>query len=413
VTCRLRAGTLLLALLGPGLGCGKKGDPLPPLRPTPAAVTGLRAAQRGSELEIRFTAPRASTDGARLPVLEVELLVADREGDLPKVARTRRLKVAPGETVTETEPLPAPGTALRVAARAIAKGNRGRPGELVRLTVVPPLGPPSGLAVALAKEGVTLAWEGEVPAPLPTPEPTPTPEPEAPATGVAPKAQGPADPGRTLPDLPKEPPAPAPPEPPAVPEPGDEPSPGEEPRREAGEEGKSSPAALKPPAKPFAPGFFIYKRLQESSFGSPLTAEAVQERHFVDTSPRPGETVCYEIRATASAEPLVESAPSNEACVEVRDILPPTPPTGLTVLVRDDGVEIRWSPSAESDLQAYRVYRARRSGENERVGEVLAPETVYLDAEPSGRILRYVVTAVDGAGNESEPSAPEEVRRPE
>ena len=101
---RARAAFLLLALLP---ACGKKGDPLPPLRPTPAAVSGLRVAQRGEQVEITFTAPRASTDGARLPVLEVEILVAVEEGDFLKVARGRRIKAAPGEVLRESEPLPA------------------------------------------------------------------------------------------------------------------------------------------------------------------------------------------------------------------------------------------------------------------------------------------------------------------
>jgi len=373
---RFRAEMVLAALLGMAPACGKKGDPLPPLRPTPAAVTGLRVAQRGDQLEIRFTAPRASTDGARLPVLEVELLVADREGDLPKVALTRRIKVAPGETVAESQPLPPPGTALRVAARAIAKGHQGRPGELVRLTVVPPLSPPRGLAAGLTAEAVSLSWEGDVPAPLPTPVPTPTPTPPPPGE----PAQAPGEP--------------------ALPT--------------ASPEGKApkAPPTPKPAPKPFTPGFFIYRRAAGGRFEAPLPG-AAPERTFLDPSPQPGESVCYEVRAVASAEPLVESAPSNEACIDVKDIKAPAAPTGLTALPRDDGVEISWSPSSEADLMGYRVYRVRRGGEYETIAEVTVPETVFLDPAPAGRTLRYVVTALDKAGNESPASDPVEVRRPE
>jgi len=340
-------------------------------------VTGLRVAQRGDQLEIRFTAPRASTDGARLPVLEVELLVADREGDLPKVALTRRIKVAPGETVAESQPLPPPGTALRVAARAIAKGHQGRPGELARLTVVPPLSPPRGLAAGLTAEAVSLSWEGDLPAPLPTPVPTPTPTPPPPGES----AQAPGEPAL----------------PPASPE-------GKAPK---------APPTPKPAPKPFTPGFFIYRRAAGGRFEAPLPGAAVPERTFVDPSPQPGESVCYEVRAVASAEPLVESAPSNEACIDVKDIRAPAAPTGLTALPRDEGVEISWSPSSEPDLMGYRVYRVRRGGEYETIAEVTVPETVFVDPAPAGRTLRYVVTALDKAGNESPASDPVEVRRPE
>jgi hypothetical protein len=389
VSRRFRAGVVLVAFFGSG--CGKKGDPLPPLRPTPAAVTNLRVAQRGDQLEIRFTAPRASTDGARLPVLEVEMLVADKEGDLPKVARTRRIKVAPGETLVERQPLPLPGTALRVAARAVAKGHKGRPGELTRLTVVPPLLPPQGLKAELVAEGVSLSWEGDVPAPLPTPAPTPTP---TPASKPDPTPEGPTSPPPAEPTLPTGVPPDAPREPA---------------RPSAGPEGKAPEAPATP--RPFTPGFFIYKRAAGGGFEAPLPG-AVTEHVFVDPSPQPGESLCYEIRAVASAEPLVESAPSNEACIDVKDVRAPAPPTGLTAVLRDDGVEIRWSPSSEADLAAYRVYRVRRAG-TEPLADVAVPETLFVDRAPSGRTFRYVVTALDKAGNESPASAPVEIRSPD
>jgi len=138
----------------------------------------------------------------------------------------------------------------------------------------------------------------------------------------------------------------------------------------------------------------------------------VPETTFGDAA-RPGEAWCYLVRAVASANPLVESAPSNEACVEVKDIVPPAPPAGLAALAQDDGVEARWSPSPEPDVVAYRVYRIARGGERERIAEVPAPATRYLDPEaPTIRVLRYFVSALDAAGNESALSPPAEVRRP-
>jgi hypothetical protein len=210
-----------------------------------------------------------------------------------------------------------------------------------------------------------------------------------------------------------EPPAP-PSEEPVTPPSGEPPAaPGEPALSSAGPEGKDAKAPPTPkPTPPFTPGFFIYKRAAAGRFEAPLSGAAVPERAFVDPSPQPGESVCYEIRAVASAEPLVESAPSNEACLDIRDVQAPAAPTGLTALLREDGVEIRWSPSSEPDLTGYRVYRVRR-GENDPVAEVAVPETVFVDSAPEGRTLRYVVTALDKAGNESPPSAPVEVRRPE
>ena len=118
-----RVAILLLVSFLPA--CGKKGDPLPPLRPTPAAITGLRVAQRGDRIEITLTAPRAGADGARLPVLDLELFVAEGgelehvsiidwgqgvrhhaivQGSVAKDAKLRSVVVTLGGDVVRVEP---------------------------------------------------------------------------------------------------------------------------------------------------------------------------------------------------------------------------------------------------------------------------------------------------------------------
>ena len=113
-------------------------------------------------------------------------------------------------------------------------------------------------------------------------------------------------------------------------------------------------------------------------------------------------SVCYVVRAAASVDPLVESAPSNEACLEVRDIEPPAAPTGTAVLPRERGLEVLWTPSSEDDLAGYRVYREAPGEPRSRVAEVEAARSAWLDtrARP-GVVYQYDVTAVDRAGNES------------
>ena len=126
-----------------------------------------------------------------------------------------------------------------------------------------------------------------------------------------------------------------------------------------------------------------------------------------------GATACYVVRAVASTEPLIESAPSNEACVEVRDIAAPAPPAGLAVLPREGGLEVLWSPSAEADLAGYRVYRAAPGGPPEKVAEVESSRAAWLDETAErGVVYRYTVTAFDQAGNESERAEPVEASLP-
>lgn len=133
----------------------------------------------------------------------------------------------------------------------------------------------------------------------------------------------------------------------------------------------------------------------------------------MDRTAQPGESWCYALRAVAAADPLVESAASNEACIEVKDVLAPAAPAGVAAIPREQGIEVSWSPSPEADLFAYRVYRtARRGGKKERLAEVPAAETTFLDKDPPAGSLQYSVTAVDRAGNESQPTSSAEARRP-
>jgi fibronectin type 3 domain-containing protein len=160
-------------------------------------------------------------------------------------------------------------------------------------------------------------------------------------------------------------------------------------------------------------GFFVYRRLGAAAYETPLVEEPLERRALTDTLVPVGARACYVVRAVASTQPLVESSPSSEACVEVRDVTPPVPPAGLAVLPREGGLDILWSPSAEPDLAGYRVYRAGPGGEPGRVAEVAAGHASWLDEKAQrGVAYRYAVSAVDQAGNESERTEPVEATLP-
>lgn len=182
--------------------------------------------------------------------------------------------------------------------------------------------------------------------------------------------------------------SPSPPEgPEASPSPGASPSP------------SPSPS---PTPKPRTTGFFTYKRSQLSSYERPLQSAPIAENTFVDTSAAPGEEVCYVVRTVASTDPLIESADSEESCLNVRDVSAPAAPLGVAAQARPDGIEISWSPSPEPDIAHYRIYRISAQVPRTRIAEVPVGERLYVDAAaPLGVAQRYTVTAVDKAGNES------------
>lgn len=368
---------LLLAALA---GCGKRGDPLPPQRVVPQPVSELRLSQRGDRLLTSFTAPRAASDGSRLGVLEIELLRASREGDFEKLAERTTERVAPGEAIVHSEPLPPPGTVVRVAARAVVKGGASNRSGVVMLVSEPPPFAPQALTLELAPLGLILRWTDPNPAPTPAPSPepslAPTPNPSPSATPM-PSASGPAAPASLM----------------ALPSPSPSPTP-------------------TPTATPPSRGFWVYRRPRDGAHARPLDETVLTATRYEDRSVQPGEEWCYVVRFLASKEPLVESDSSPEVCAGFKDIAAPAAPIGVAVLLRTDGVEISWSPSPETDLEGYRVYRMAPPGEPPvRVAEVPAPQTSIKDVSArTGVVNVYSVTAFDKAGNESRASSPVQVR---
>ena len=153
----------------------------------------------------------------------------------------------------------------------------------------------------------------------------------------------------------------------------------------------------------------MYRRIGKEAFGEPLIGEPLDGRSLVDPGAPLGTTACYVVRAVASTDPLVESAPSNEACVDSRDVTAPVAPAGVAVLPREGGLEVLWGPSADADVAGYRVYRTAPGAPRERIAEVETNRSAWLDETAQRGILyAYTVTAFDQAGNESAPAEPVE-----
>jgi hypothetical protein len=384
---------LWLALLPLALACGKKGDPLPPLRWNPNPVTDVRVAQRGTAIEVSFVVPSQSIDGLRLPVLDVDLHRADTEGDFPSVSRKRKLRAAPGETVVASEPLVVAGTTLRFAARARVKRSLSGWSSVATLTVQEPPPPPDDLAAELTPEGVALRWIAP---------------PRLAAAALS--AAG------LLPQEPSEPAA-SPVE--AEPVPGREPV---VPSRvetapEAAESLTPEPGLVEPTPEPtpepFAGGVWVYRRHQEGVYEAALTAAPLVAESFLDGDAALETTFCYVARSVISRDPLIESGDSTEVCLEVRDIAPPAVPGGVMAFAAEGSLELSWSPVADDDLSHYSVYRQSESGDLLLVEEVPAERTVFSEAlSGTGKRLSYRVAAVDRAGNESPLSSPAVVLLP-
>ena len=377
----LLGNTLLAAALLVALGaCGHRGDPLPPLRHTPPALQDFRLAQRGKGLEVSVLAPGSSVDGIAYESLAIEFLSVEGPKDIEKTGRKRQVLAKPLERMVETLPLPAPGSIARAAARGIYGKEKGPRTLTMGLVVQPEVKAPGGLEVGLTEKGVHLAWTGDVPEPvdatvqpakipgLPSTGPGPGGPPSSPTSATATTAAG------------------------------------------AGA-GAGEGVTKIEPEKPKS-GFLVYRRVGSAAYTRPLPPGLLEKRALQDAVAPRGEKVCYVVRAAASLDPLVESAASNEACLDVRDISPPAAPTGLAVVPRERGLEVVWTPSADEDVAAYRVYREGPGEPRRRLAEIPAGGSAWTDeAAKPGVAYRYSLTAVDQAGNESAATAPVEASR--
>lgn len=422
----LAAGTL--GALGV-LGCGKKGDPAPPFRAVPAPIADLVVLQRGNRLLFQVTHPKTTVAGqalsglARVELWEVIKPLASAARIVPPV-RPAAPPVA-GQPAT-----PAPG------APPAAPPAEPAPGAA----------PPSDASGATGTEPIT-----ETIAEPPAAAATPVPEPEtapaaAPAPGPAGERLAPLDPrelnaaakrilvlepadianstagDRLLFDLPLP-----------------DPMPGEEARYYAvrtigptGEESAFSNQVVIAPRTPPAPpartavvpqgdgvlvewdapaaaaatapmGYHVYRRsAQARAYGAPLHFAGPGETRFLDSSARFGESYIYAVTAVTRRAPVGESAIQSEHEVRFQDRFPPPPPRDLVALPGGGRVRLVWR-SSEGDAAGYLVYR-RQAGEFVRLTATPIQELEYSDRDvAAGAVRIYRVTAVDAAGNESEP----------
>jgi hypothetical protein len=152
-------------------------------------------------------------------------------------------------------------------------------------------------------------------------------------------------------------------------------------------------------------GYNIYRGTEAGRENeTPLNREPLTTTTYLDRSVINDRTYFYRVRSVDSpARPWKESLDSPEASAMSRDLTPPGPPTGLTVVPGVGRIFLTWNENTESDLAGYYVYRSRKSGRNyERLTNKPLERTTYSDERVKpGVVYYYVVSAVDRSGNES------------
>ncbi len=344
----LSASLALLSCLGVSLGvcagCGKQGNPQPPLRAVPAAAHDLKAHQQGTRILLDFTYPKTTAAGMALDGLssiEVyqSLQPAPREGapppldarvfnssaqlqqtlegaDVGAVTFGDRLIVA----VPLPEPLEDPARARYYGVRTVGKnGDRSDLSNLAALVPKKPPAAPANVSATARTDGVFVEW--------------------TPVEGVL--------------------------------------------------------------------GYGVYRRgAQEKAYGQPVQlVPGADQKSWLDTTARFGQSYIYAVTAIIQPNPIIESAVTSEHEVHYVDRFPPPAPTDLVALAEPGKVRLVWRASEAEDFAGYLVYRREGEGELRRITEQPLQTPEYVDTGVVAGLYLYRVTAVDQTGNESAPSA--------
>lgn len=350
---------LFFALLVATAGCGKKGDPLPAPRTIPQAVSDLSVRQRGLEVVLEMTHPKATVAGLPFDGIdEVVLYALELATTLPattpappperrefeaaaqpllRVGGAELASAISGDRITLryrlAEPIPEAAPLRHFAVRTHAAGGEASDlSNFVSLLARPPLAAPANLALAPRKDGIEVRWS-------------------------------------TPPDA--------------------------------------------------VVGYHVYRRSADrTAYGAPIAAIAPatsdpMPTSALDSSAAYGQRYVYAVVAIAAREPLVESALSTEREILYEDRFAPVPPHGLTSLPGEGFVRLVWEAVAEPDVAGYVVERADPGGDFHRVTATPIVELEIADRGlASGFLFRYRVAAIDRSGNLGDFSSAIEARVP-
>ncbi|MEO8218208.1 MAG: hypothetical protein ABI718_14100 [Acidobacteriota bacterium] len=370
---KLKTGFLLIMFLGLA-GCGKKGNPTPPVPIIPKAVSDLAVAQRGPEILLSWSYPAMTTTGKKLEMVRSITILRYTENLPPSaLAREPVQAVGAGESGTPRvielfKEIPAipPQQFAKLAATVTRIGGDEIPAhsEGARLFYAddPPVGDSGNQPIRMTYAVVTSGPAGKsdlsnlasiVPLQVSVPPADVVARPDA--AGVSLTWARPA-------------------------------------------------TAVTAGYKPDIAGFNVYRVAASGKAGtldSPINNAPVLEPSYKDAPP----LGVWQYRVTAVSAygpPLVQSDASEAVVAEFRDLVPPPQPVSISALVEESAIRALWDAVVAPDLKGYKVYRTVIGGPRTLLTPQPITDTNIRDTQPTrGSVYRYWVSSVDTSGNES------------
>ncbi|MCU0578420.1 MAG: fibronectin type III domain-containing protein [Desulfobacterota bacterium] len=326
-----------LFLAGLPAACGKKANPVVPVKLVPQTVNDLAYGVQGAALVLTWTPIKTHTDGSPLTDLKGysvqrgEFPLKDYCATCPDQFQDRlwldpQGPELPGirmeaDRIALTYDQLRPGNVYLFQVRAVNKqGIAGEASKTLKVTWDIPLGPPVLTGLKLRSEGVEVRWE-------------------APKTLV---------------------------------------------------DGSPAPA----PA-----GYLVFRQAPGGSWER-ITGEPVKEPPWVDAQVQEGLSYAYQVKALRSTNGhLLESAGSAENQVLFKRVVPPPVVQELLAVTTPQAVQLRWQGLTGQPVQGYHVYRrtTREKTPQKLTREPLAT-TLFEDRQiQPGAAYYYSVSAVGPA----------------
>ena len=158
-------------------------------------------------------------------------------------------------------------------------------------------------------------------------------------------------------------------------------------------------------------GYNIYRSGSENVPGKLLNKAPISDSNFNDEFFEFDKPLFYFVRAVSvgsGGEP-VESSASNIVRILPKDTFPPSPPTAITLAATPTTISIFFATNPEKDVVGYKLYRSEDANLDKAGWTLLTSEPLttntYQDLRvASGKTYFYYLTAIDKAGNVSQPS---------
>ena len=158
-------------------------------------------------------------------------------------------------------------------------------------------------------------------------------------------------------------------------------------------------------------GYNIYRSGSEDVPGKLLNKTPISDSNFNDEFFEFDKPLFYFVRAVSvgsGGEP-VESSESNILRILPKDTFPPSPPTAITLAATPTTISIFFATNPEKDVVGYKLYRSEDANLDKAGWTLLTPEPLTTNTfqdlrVASGKTYFYYLTAIDKAGNVSQPS---------